>query len=244
MNHTLGLCSVSFRDRSPEDILKEMKKAGLSAIEWGSDVHCPPEKAESIAALTKEHGITCSSYGTYFRLGVTPLSELSAYMEAASILGTNLLRLWCGHQNSEDYGDRERELLWDDCKRAAEEAEKAGMILCLECHKKTFTNRKEAALSLMRAVDSPSFRMYWQPSQHRSFKENLSYAESLAPYTEHLHVFNWREKEKFPLEEAVEEWRRYLGAFDGPHTLLLEFMPDGKLESLTREADALREIVK
>ena len=46
MNYNLGLCSVSFRKHTPEEILRAMKDAGLSVIEWGSDVHCPPEKAE------------------------------------------------------------------------------------------------------------------------------------------------------------------------------------------------------
>ena len=72
MNYNLGLCSVSFRKHTPEEILRAMKDAGLSVIEWGSDVHCPPEKAEELAKLQKQYGIACCSYGTYFRLGVTP----------------------------------------------------------------------------------------------------------------------------------------------------------------------------
>ena len=37
----LGLVSVSFRGHTPREILEEMKKVGLSCIEWGSDVHAP-----------------------------------------------------------------------------------------------------------------------------------------------------------------------------------------------------------
>ena len=36
-NHRLGVVSVSFRDRTPEEILKEAKDAGLVCVEWGSD---------------------------------------------------------------------------------------------------------------------------------------------------------------------------------------------------------------
>ena len=36
-----GLCSVSFRENSPEEILQAMADAGLWYIEWGSDVHAP-----------------------------------------------------------------------------------------------------------------------------------------------------------------------------------------------------------
>ena len=94
-----GLVSVSFRDRAPEEILKEMTCAGLTHIEWGSDVHAPcadTARLREIADLQAAYGITCSSYGTYFRLGKTPLSELCAYIAAAKILGTDTLRLWCG----------------------------------------------------------------------------------------------------------------------------------------------------
>ena len=42
MNYNLGLCSISFRKHTPEEILRAMKEVGLSVIEWGSDVHCLP----------------------------------------------------------------------------------------------------------------------------------------------------------------------------------------------------------
>lgn len=244
MKHELGLVSVSFRSHTPEEILGAMKKCGLTCIEWGSDVHCPPEKATDIAALQKAYGITCCSYGTYFRLGVTPMEELQKYIDAAKVLGTTVLRLWCGDKNGEDYTEDEKTELFTQCKAAAALAEKNGVTLCMECHNQTYTNIRAAALELMQSVDSKAFRMYWQPNQYRSEDVNISYAKLLAPYTTHIHVFNWRGKEKYPLVEATEIWRTYLSCFEGDRTLLLEFMPDGKLETLETEAAALREIVK
>ncbi len=100
MKYKLGLVSVSFRKNSPLEILAAVRDNALCCIEWGSDVHCPPEKAEEIAKLQHAYGVECCSYGTYFRVGVTPLSELERYISAAKILGTNVLRLWCGDKNS------------------------------------------------------------------------------------------------------------------------------------------------
>lgn len=239
----LGLVSVSFREYSPRQILEAMQTCGLSRVEWGSDVHCPPEKAALIGALQREYGISCCAYGTYFRLGVTPIDQLQSYIDGAKQLGTSVLRLWCGDQNSEDHTLSQRQALFAQCKEAARIAEANGVTLCLECHNKTFTNRKEAALELMEAVDSQAFRMYWQPNQFRSEEENISYARLLAPYTVNIHVFNWQGREKYPLAEAADIWKRYLGCFDGRQNLLLEFMPDGRLESLAAEAKALKEIV-
>lgn len=243
--HKLGLVSVSFRTYSPEEVLRAVKAAGLSYIEWGSDVHCPPEKAAEIAALQKEYGIECCSYGTYFRIGETPAEELPAYIRAAKALGTRILRLWAGKgKEFADYNEAEKQTFFAECKRLAAMAEKEDVILCMECHKGTFTDCKEGALALMEAVNSPHFRMYWQPHQNKPTEENLAYAALLSPYTDHLHVFNWKDKEKMPLMEAVELWREYLAKFAGEHHLLLEFMPDGLIETLPREAEALRRIAE
>lgn len=241
--YRLGLVSVSFRQHSPEDILKAMQEAKLTCIEWGSDIHAPcadTSALKRIAALQAQYGITCCSYGTYFRLGVTPVEALSDYIPAARLLGTDILRLWCGHKNSEDYSPEEKQALFESCRAAACIAEAAGVTLCMECHNHTYTNRPGAALEMILAVASPNFRMYWQPNQHRTEEENLAYGRLLAPYTEHLHVFNWRGKERFSLGEARELWQRYLACFTGERTLLLEFMPDDDLQTLPREAQALQ----
>ena len=72
--HYPGLVSISFRSHSPEEIIHEAVRANLTHIEWGSDVHAPCHdipRLEHIAALQKQYGISCCSYGTYFRLGYT-----------------------------------------------------------------------------------------------------------------------------------------------------------------------------
>ena len=238
----LGLVSISFRDRSPEEILTAMNACGLTCIEWGSDLHAPPARAAEIAALTEQHGIRCCSYGTYFRLGVTPMTELPAYIAAAKTLGTDILRLWCGDKNSEEYAEADKHALFAACREAAAIAEQYGVTLCMECHNNTYTNRKESAYELMQAVGSAHFRMYWQPNQYRTVEENVAYARLLAPYTVHLHVFNWAGTEKYPLAQAIEVWKTYRSCFEGARALLLEFMPDDHLNSLPIEAAALKEL--
>ena len=242
----LGLVSVSFRDHTPKEILEEMKRVGLSHIEWGSDVHAPHgdlARLEEIAALQKTYGITCSSYGTYFRLGETPLSELGAYIDAAKILGTNVLRLWCGAKSGADMTDMERSDLLSQCKAATAIAEASGVTLCMECHKKTFTEQADDAVWLMEAINSPHFRMYWQPFQWVDARENIKNARVIAPFAEHIHVFHWRGKLRLPLRDAISEWQQYLAAFTTPRTLLLEFMPDDDIATLPKEAEALKMIV-
>ena len=244
--YKLGLVSVSFRQHSPKEILEATKNAGLSCIEWGSDIHAPCHdiaRLHEIAALQKEYGIVCSSYGTYFRLGETPTDELKYYFEAAKILGTDIVRVWCGTKSGAECSEAEKKALFDQCKTAASMAEKAGITLCMECHKKTYTQRLEDALELMRAINSPCFRMYWQPFQWQSIEENAAYAKAIAPFTYHIHVFQWKDQEKYSLNEGIAEWRGYLSAFSAPRTLLLEFMPNGTIDELPAQAEALRTII-
>ena len=246
--YKMGLVSVSFRQHTPREILSAMSDAGLSVIEWGSDVHAPCDESEEmlieIRDLCREYGIAISSYGTYFRVGVNSSDEIYSYIRAAKILGTDILRVWCGNKNSEEYDRQEKERLINECRILAKIAEDEGVTLCLECHNKTYTNCLCGALEIMNAVGSENFQMYWQPNQRRTIEENLLYAKEIAKYTKVIHVFNWRDKEKLALADAVDVWREYLKNFNSEQYLLLEFMPDGNINSLGHEADALRRITK
>ncbi len=241
----LGLVSVSFRKHSVEEIISAAKNANLKYIEWGSDIHAPKddsEKLNKIKKLQDENGIICSSYGTYFVIGESASDELQGYINAAKMLGTNILRLWCGNKNYEDYLEEERATLIDLCKKYALIAEKNEVYLCMECHNNTFTNCLEGAKTLMESVNSKNFLMYWQPNQFRSFYENIEYAKEISPYTKVLHVFNWKGTEKFPLNDAVDTWVQYLKCFPENIFCLLEFMPDNNISSLPIEADSLKKI--
>ena len=245
-NYNLGLVSVSFRKHSPKEILDAMKEAELSFIEWGSDVHAPfddTEKLREIAEIQKQYSVKCSSYGSYFRLGETPIEALEKYIDAAKILGTDILRIWCGGKSGSNMTSEEREEFLILCRNASEIAERENIKLCMECHQNTFTENPDDSVWLMRAVNSPSFRMYWQPFQWQSTEENIDNAKKIAPYAEHIHVFNWIGNEKLPLLEATEKWQKYLKEFSYPRTLLLEFMPNGTLDELKNEAAALKTIV-
>ena len=245
--YKLGLASVSFRENSAKEILEAAALCGLSYIEWGSDVHAPrdnPQKCIELAKLQAEHGLLCSSYGTYFRLGKHPITELADYARTANILGTHILRIWGGDKSGADMTDTERYKFISDSKKAAAIAERLGIILCLECHVGTFTERPEDTVWLLKEVDSPNLRTYWQPLQHQSFEKNLESAKRLAPSTENIHVFNRPSDKRLPLSLAAEEWREYLCYFHSSHTLLLEFMPNGKIDELFYETKALKSITE
>lgn len=237
-----GIVSVSFREKSPERIVREAAQYGLKAVEWGSDVHAPAgdvKRLNEVAALTREAGLITCSYGTYLHIGTCTQEELLLHIAAAKILGTNILRLWAGDKDYENYTPEEADAFIGECISCARIAEKENVILCMECHIHTFTSRLEGALRLMRDISSDSFRMYWQPNQFRTAEENLTYARDIAPYTHHIHVFNWDGAESFPLAGAKTLWKAYLNKFEGTHYALLEFMPDGEEGTFERESRVL-----
>ena len=243
--NNMGLVSISFRKLTPEEVIRATADAGLRVIEWGSDVHAPKDQKDrllEIVELQNRYGIRCCSYGTYFYLGRDSVEELPAYIQAAKTLGTTTLRLWCGTKSPGDYSPEEKEALFAQCRAAAGIAEENGVTLCMECHIRTFTETKESALELLRAVGSPAFRMYWQPNQFRSIEGNIEYAKALKDYIDHIHVFQWKGTDRFPLAEGIDEWKSYLKELPGEHMMLLEFMPDDNVESLPTEARAMFEL--
>lgn len=244
--HKTGLVSISFREHSPEEIIQAAAAAGLQYIEWGSDIHAPcddEDRLQEIVTLMAQYGVSCCAYGTYFRIGVTPVEELPGYIRGAKLLGTNIIRLWAGEKSPWEFTEAERQYFLSQCREIAAMAEKAGVIMCLECHRNTYTETKECALEIMESVNSPAFRMYWQPHQMRTVEENIQYARALKDYTLHIHTFQWKGTGKFPLAEGIDEWKAYLKEFTGEHYLLLEFMPDHRIETLPRETEALNQIV-
>ena len=247
MKYQLGLVSISFRSLSVDEIMDLCEKNNLKYIEWGSDVHAPCDDAERLSYLVaeqKRRGLICSSYGTYFRVGINPVEEIYGYIAAAKTLGTNIIRLWCNKGNYEDFTDEERAHTLSDAKKLAKIAEEEKVYICMECHNKTYTNCLKGARELMETVDSKHFGMYWQPNQFVSYETNLEYAKVIAPYVTQIHVFNWEEKNRYPLKDAVATWQSYLSCFGGEHALLLEHMPNNLPEELAAETDALRQIVE
>ena len=246
MNNT-GLVSISFRRYPPEQIAVAARDAGLSLIEWGGDVHAPANDSAAIArvaALSEKYGVKCSSYGTYFTVGVDPADDIAGHIAAAKALGTRIVRIWGGRREYADMSGSEREAFADECLRLAETAEQKDVTLCFECHHGTVTASAEGAFWIMNAVGSEHFRMYWQPNQFRSHAQNVRAAEAIAPYTKVVHVFNWTKDGRFPLAEGAARWREYLRFFAPDVPRLLEFMPDDDIASLAAEAKALREIEK
>lgn len=247
-----GLVSVSFRELSPEEIIELTARAGLDCIEWGGDLHLPPadvERAHMVAERTQAAGLRISSYGSYFRIGVTPIEQFADILATATALSAPLVRVWAYDRYLDDGCGKLWGILVESARKIAEMAAKAGITVCLECHNRTLTEDYHGALRFLQAVGHPALRMYWQPNEHRDFAYNLEAASALAPYTECIHTFYWDAQGHYRLADGMNEWRAYLSVFrellpNKPLPLLLEFMPDNRVESLPTEAETLKKLIE
>jgi len=246
-----GVVSVSFRPNSTDEIIKAASEAGLSLIEWGSDVHSPAGDlglARKIKSDSEKSGIKTVSYGSYFRVGVTSNEEFPKYLESAKALGSSVIRIWAYRSVKATEGEE-----WETVVAAAKEickmAEPYGIRICLECHNGSITEDYKTALAFLKAVDHELFGMYWQPNQLKSLEYNIEAVTALVPYISCLHVFHFINNEKAPLSEGLSDWRKYLAIIKetlGEKCIpaLLEFMPDDKIETLAREAATLNALLE
>ena len=64
-----GLVSISFRQKSINELIKASKESGLEYIEWGGDVHIPMgniKLARKVRRQMHGAGLKVASYGSYF----------------------------------------------------------------------------------------------------------------------------------------------------------------------------------
>lgn len=251
--NNLGLVSISFRNLKSDEIITAVKNAGLSAVEWGSDVHCKPDDASAVQAIksiSSANNINICSYGSYYRVGAVKEGEPSfeSLADTAENLGTDVIRVWAYNKGSNEVTAEEYDIVVSDMKRICGIAAKKNITVSLECHNWTLTDNYDSALKILDAVASKNLTMYWQPNQFKSFEYNLESAKALRDYVTNVHVFNWEGNEKYPLADAVDTWKKYVEIIEGStkyeHNYLLEFMPTGGVEMLPAEAEALRKIAE
>lgn len=241
-----GLCSVTFRQLTPEQIVLHAAEAGLEVIEWGGDVHVPagdPERAAQVALATTDAGLAVCSYGSYFRAGAD--EALTPILDSAEALGADRVRIWAGRVDSADATPEQYAEVVARLRDAAAEASDRGIALALEYHRGTVADNPDAVLRLLADVGSPALSTYWQPSVGAADAVALAEFDALAAHTSAVHVFSWWPRtERLRLHERAELWRGLFAAASAlpapPRDALLEFVPDDDPDLLAAEAATLR----
>ncbi len=246
-----GIVSISFRKLSPLEIVTAAAFAGLDCIEWGGDVHVPhgdTARAEEVARLTAEHGLSISAYGSYLRLGGGPEPSPAAVLDSASALGAQTIRVWAGTKGSAAATPEERASVVDAALSFASLASTRGMSISYEFHGGTLTDTGESAARLLSETPHPAIFSLWQPTVGLTTEACLASLQKVLPRLSNVHAFNWwpTQANRLPLIEGRDRWISYLGiirAAGKAPDVLLEFLPNDNIIALPAEAAALQEII-
>ena len=140
-NFRTGLTSVTFRQKSIDQIISITRQAGLTGIEWGGDIHLPPGEIQLAAETAKKtHAarLEVLSYGSYYHGGET--EDFQAVLATAKALGAPVIRVWAGHSTYEESTPEEFTALAKRFAQAAELASKENIRVSFEYHRGTYTS--------------------------------------------------------------------------------------------------------
>ena len=246
---SLGLCSVTLRTSTIEDVVAVAAAAGLECIEWGADVHVAPgdlDAARRAREATSAAGLRVASYGSYWRCA----GDFGPVLASARELGAPRVRIWAGEVGSRDVTPAQRDAIVGAARGAAAAATTAGasprattatspagpIRLAFELHGGTLTDDFDSALALVADTGVPC---YWQPPQDMPDDEALAGLRRLAPVPA-VHVFSWwPQSTRLRLREREALWRAVFAEFRSGDALL-EFVPGDDPALIAEEAEACR----
>ena len=244
--YEIGMTSVTFRGKSISDIVEIAHTAGLSLIEWGADRHVPPGDAKAASealARMEQYGLSCPSYGSYYRIGDNNPAVFQAICKTAKVLGAKTIRTWLGRMSSAALPEKERAALLSETRELAAVAAEHSLTLAFEFHGGTLNDNGKSSIEFLSDCGMDNIKTYWQPLAFGNSEENLL---AVLPWLCTVHVFNWdTENRRYPLFQAKDVWEKYIKIIENANLpscpFLLEFVPNDSEEQFFRDAKALRE---
>jgi len=250
-----GLCTVTFRQLGPEDVVALAAECGIEGIECAGDVHVPPGQlavAQRVRALTEQAGLAVISYGSYVAPPNDDERAFAAVLETAQSLGAPNIRIWPGSRNrdSASYSADQRLAVAHAIRRMAAMADEASRTISLEYQPGSLTDDLQTARRLMSEIDDPNVFLYWQPSPGLRLETALEEIRAVGPETSHVHVFAWdRERNRYPLADHKDQWRTILKAMPetrwrGERFAMLEFVKGDTPDQFREDAATFRQLLE
>ncbi len=242
-----GLASVTFRNKSIEEIVSLCKNAGVGFIEWGADIHVKTaDDAKKAKQLCDGAGLTIPSYGSYYRVGSGDEDEWLSLCENAKIMGAKSIRVWLGKKNSEDTSEKEYAALLADLKKICEKAAEYGILVCPECHDYTFNNDTSAFLKISRDLNMPNFKTYFQ-SRYFRLEYDLDRIERTFDFIENIHIsYSDLKKEQADKEKNEDYIDILMNKFKDKNfsgIVFIEFTENAEEKSFLQDVENLRKIL-
>ncbi len=246
-----GLVSITFRQLSVERIIELCLASGLESIEWGADIHLPPDnlkKAEHVRQMTLDAGLFSSAYGSYYRPGDDDSASFEAILDVAETLGAPIIRVWAGSRSSQDADERYWQTVIDNARRIVEQASERNIIVSLEHHENTLADTPGTTMKLLNAIQSDYMRSHWQPPHSANLDSKKESLSRLLAYVTNIHVFHWNPstRERYALQDGSSDWAEYINMLRGSsqqHVLSLEFVRADSEEQFLADAKTLQTLL-
>ncbi len=250
----IGLTTVTFRQKTPEEICRIAQKYALDGIEWGTDVHVPtPDAAKAVRALCDQYKIKTFSLGAYHRIGGSNPVSFSDTLQSASILGAKRIRVWLGTKSSCLFTEAEKQQLLHETQELLRLAKPYHIGIAFEFHRKTWNDNGISSLAFLKEIHDASLSTYWQPFFHETPEEDFPFTVdkqnllTVAPYISAAHVFSWDEKaNRFPFDYHKEAWKTFLSLLsDTPcEELIMEFVLGDSEEQFAEDLIVLHNLIQ
>ena len=240
----IGLCSVTFRNKTAEEVVEVAKKAGIGFIEWGGDVHVKSlEDAKKVKSLCDAADIKISSYGSYVNSLVFDEKKWIETCKIAREMNADSIRIWLGKKNSQDTSDEEYKKILDNTRKMCDIASEYSLIVCPECHDNTFNNDTDAILRFIGDLRKDNFRTYFQ-SRYFRMEYDLDRIDRTYEYIKNVHVSYrdlkrehlFRKKDKKYLDTLLNKLKSK--GFNG--IVMLEFVSGDNEKSLLKDTEKLK----
>lgn len=224
----IGLCSVTFRRKSVAQVVEIAKKAGISYIEWGGDIHVTSiDDARIVRSVCDNEGIKISSYGSYFNCIDYDESKWRETCLIAKEMAAESIRVWLGKTDSEITSEDDYNTLVLNTKKMCDIASEYNLTVCPECHDNTFNNNTDAILRFIGDLNKANFKTYFQ-SRYFRFDYDIDRIDRTYDYIKDVHVSyrdlkkeqRYRKKDKNYLDKLLKKLRTK--DFDG--IVMVEFV--------------------
>jgi hypothetical protein len=246
-----GLLSITFRSLPAADICILAQRGNLRGIEWGGDIHVPPgdvQTARDVAQLTRDHGLSVASYGSYYRAGMK--TNFAPVLESALELDAPSIRVWAGEASANCGAARRAEII-NDLNSITSLAAKSGIVVATEYHSGTLTDTRESTVHMLEETAESGMRTLWQPlffGGENIIEENLAALREVRSRLLNVHTYHWiqdgEELQRQPLSAGRVAWQHYFAELQNCDAwALLEFVRDESTEQLLDDANLLNELV-
>jgi sugar phosphate isomerase/epimerase len=248
-----GLCSITFRTLSSDEVVDLAARAGAQGIEWGADVHVPPGGDPSITALgarTRDAGLAVVSYGSYLGMAPSSADQVDAVLDSAEAIGAPMVRIWAELGVGPESPADERRRVTEHTAGLVERIAARGLTATLEFHPGTLTETAWSTNELLEVVGRTELRTHWQPDPSLAPETALDELAQVAPRLAHLHVFAWGPTgidDRWPLTDGAALWAAAVALADregdalpGGRYALCEYVRDDDPEQFLADVRVLR----